>query len=193
MKMKKTVEKSKQTVWVLTMLTVMVVLSAYYLVTDPITPTQMATTKEITSPEKTTIDVNTEEVSKATDLTDEIGSNESDYFVSLKMDRNTMRTKQLDDYYMMMKSDLSEEAIANIQDKIDYLQSIEESELVLENLIIAEGYDDAVVLTKENGVDIMIQTNSMKKEDAVKIIKLVSDRLNIPAVNVHIKPVAFNK
>ncbi|KXG43286.1 SpoIIIAH-like family protein [Tepidibacillus decaturensis] len=191
--MKKTVEKSKQTVWVLTMLTVMVVLSAYYLVTDPITPTQMATTKEITSPEKTTIDVNTEEVSKATDLTDEIGSNESDYFVSLKMDRNTMRTKQLDDYYMMMKSDLSEEAIANIQDKIDYLQSIEESELVLENLIIAEGYDDAVVLTKENGVDIMIQTNSMKKEDAVKIIKLVSDRLNIPAVNVHIKPVAFNK
>jgi len=187
--MKKVVEKSKQTVWVLTMLTVMVVLSAYYLVTDPMTPASMVN-DDVSNEEL--VNVTTEEIVEAPQIIDELGtSSNNDLFVDMKLERNNLRSKQLDEYYAMLKSDISEEAILDIQDKIDQMQAIEESEFVLEKLIVAEkGFNDAIVLTKEKGVDVLIQTSELNDTEAVKIIKMVSERLNIPAVNVHLKPIS---
>lgn len=186
--MKKTVEKSKHTVWLLSMLTVMVVLSAYYLVSDPIVPADI---QNMESEENQEADIVIEEATteELPELTDEIGVSNNDLLVGLKMERNNSRSKQIDQYYSMMQSDLSEEAIAELQDKIERLQSVEESEFVLEKLLVADGYEDAVVLSNGQSVDVIIQTDSISKAEAVKIIKLVSERLNIPAVNVHIKPV----
>jgi len=185
--MKKTVEKSKQTVWLLSMLTVMVVLSVYYLVSDPLIPTNI--NEEVQNEDNTDIEVVTEETSDVQDLTDEIGINQNDLFIGLKMERNNERSKQIDQYYTMMNADLSEEAIAKIQAKIENLQTVEESEFILEKLLIADGYQDAVVLTNENSVDVVIQTKHLTNEEAVKIIKMVSERLGVPAVNVHIKTI----
>lgn len=189
-KLKKSVESSKQTVWLLTMLTVMVVLSAYYLVSEPLIPIDMVDQKfedEVVITELNKM--NTEEFTEIIDLTDEIGINNNDLFIGIKMERSKNRSKQLDQLYTMMQSNVSEEAIAEIQDRIEQLQSIEESEFVLEKLIISDGYGDAIVLTNENGVDVIIQTDSLSKAEAVRIIKSVSERLGVPALNVHIKPV----
>lgn len=190
--MKKTVEKSKHTVWLLSMLTVMVVLSAYYLVSDPIVPTDIQNMEsEMESGENQVADIVIEEATteELPELTDEIGVSNNDLLVGLKMERNNSRSKQIDQYYTMMQSDLSEEAIAELQDKIERLQSVEESEFVLEKLLVADGYEDAVVLSNGESVDVIIQTDSISKAEAVKIIKLVSERLHIPAINVHIKPI----
>ncbi|TCS84030.1 SpoIIIAH-like family protein [Tepidibacillus fermentans] len=185
--MKKKIERSKQTVWVLTMLTIMVVLSVYYLVSEPIDPTKFAN-KDVKQ-ETTSNDVVTNEAANVTQMTDEIGENTSDYFVGLKYEKRNMRSKQLDEYYSMLKSNASAEAMAQIQDKIERLQSLDEGELVLEKLLIADGYKDAVVITNDDGVDVILQAKSVKNEEAVRIIKLVSEHLNIPATKVHIKPV----
>lgn len=184
--MREVESKSKQTVWVLTMLTVMVVLSVYYLVSDPLVPTDMVN-QEVNNQEEVVAKVNIEEIIKAADLTDQIGLNNNDLFIGLKLERNKSRSKQLDNYYLMLSNDLSEEAITGIHDKIETLEATEESEFVLEKLIVAEGYEDAVVLTSEDKVDVIIQAKSISNFEAVKIIKMVSDRLKVPAVNVHIK------
>lgn len=181
----KEVEKSKQTVWILTMLTVMVVLSAYYLVSDPFITNNTANIEDSSN---VTADIITDEIFNI-ELVDEIGTNSSDLLIGLKMERSNSRSKQFEQLTGMMQNDLSEEAIAGIHDKIEQLQSVEEAEFVLEKLIVADGYKDAVVLTNENSVDIIIQTEALTNVEAVKIIKMVSERLNIPAVNVHIKTV----
>jgi len=185
--MKKKIEKSKQTVWVLTMLTVMVVLSVYYLVSEPMDPTKLATNN--VANETTLTDVNTKETTKTPEMTDEIGENTSDYFVGLKYEKKNLRSKQLDEYYTMLKSNASAEAMAQIQDKIEKLQSLDEGELVLEKLLLADGYKDAIVIANDEGVDVILQAKSIKDNEAVRIIKLVSEHLNVSATKVHIKPV----
>ncbi|WP_339062468.1 SpoIIIAH-like family protein [Tepidibacillus marianensis] len=185
--MKKKIEKSKQTVWVLTMLTVMVVLSVYYLVSEPMDPTKL-TTKNVN--ENTALnDTTTKETTNTPEMTDEIGENTSDYFVGLKYEKKNLRSKQIDEYYTMLKSNVSADAMAQIQDKIERLQSLDEGELVLEKLLLADGYKDAIVITNDDGVDVIVQAKSVKDDEAVRIIKLVSEHLNIPATRVHIKPV----
>jgi|GEM_PF-1985211 len=182
--------KSKQTVWVLTMLTVMVVLSVYYLVSDPLIPSNMVDNpveENLTSENPVAVDINLDEIFQTADLIDQIGLNSNELFVSLKLERNKSRSKQLDTYYLMLGNDLSEEAIAGIHGKIEQLEAVEESEFVLEKLLVAEGYADAVVLTNDDKVDVILQAKSLSNSEAVKVIKMVSDRLNVPAVNVHIK------
>ena len=183
--MKRRFQNSKQTVWVLTMLTVMVVLSAYYLVSEPIDPAKLANTdlKESVN------EVVTNEVANDPQMTDEIGENTDDYFVGLKYEKRNMRSKQIDEYYTMLKSNASAEAMAQIQDKIERLQSLDEGELVLEKLLIADGYKDAIVLSNDDGVDVVLQAKSIKDEEAVRIIKMVSENLDVPATKVHIKPI----
>ena len=188
--MKKVVERSKQTVWVLTMLTVMVVLSAYYLVSGPIIPVEMAGEEAMDMENQVTADITIENTN---DLTDMIGTNSNDYFIGLKLDRTNYRSKQIDDWYTMInQQDISAEAIARIQDKIEELQATEEAEFVLESLLIANGYQDAVVMTTDTGVDVIIQSSAeaLSKNEVVKIIKMVSEKLNVPAVNVHVKPIS---
>lgn len=90
----------------------------------------------------------------------------------------------------MMQTNLSESAISEIYGKIENLQITDESEYILEKLIIADGYNDVVVFTSNGSVDVIIQTEAINNADAVKIIKLVSERLDIPAVNIHIKTVS---
>lgn len=187
--MKQVQEKSKQTVWILTMLTVMVVLSVYYLVSDPYVSTDLVTQEDQID---LTADISTEDVTDS-DLMDQFSSSNSDFLIGLKMERYQNRSKLFDQYYAMMQSEISEEAILNIQEKIEDLQSIEEAELVLEQLIIADGFEDAVVLTNGNNVDVIVQTEAMTQNQAVKIIKMVSDRLDVPAVNVNIKKVPDEK
>ncbi len=187
--MKKVVERSKQTVWILTMLTVMVVLSAYYLVSGPIIPVEMAG-EEMDMDNQVTADITIEDGNTA-DLTDTIGANTNDYFIGLKLDRNSYRSKQIDDWYSMInQKDVTAEAVARIQDKIEELQATEEAEFVLESLLVANGYSDAVVMTTDTGVDVIVQAEALTKNEVVKIIKMVSEKLNIPAVNVHVKPVS---
>jgi len=183
----KEVQKTKQSLWILTMLTVMVVLSAYYLVSDPYVSTDL--TNNVQEIPDITADIITEDVTNNTELVDQIGINGSDLLIGLKMERSSNRSKQYDQLTAMMQSNVTEETIAEIQDQIEDLQSIEEAEFVLEKLIVADGYQDAVVLSNENNVDVIIQTNSLSNNEAVKIIKMVSDRLEIPAVNVHIRTV----
>ena len=187
--MKRVVESSKQTVWVLTMLTVMVVLSVYYLVSEPLVNENVMENKEDITADISTGEVEINDLATEMNLMDGIGVNTNDLLIGLKMERTNNRAKQIDQLYDMMSSNLSEEAIAAIQGKIERLQTIEESEFVLEKLILADGYNDAVVLTNGNSVDVIIQIETMTKAEAVKIIKMVSERLNIPAVNVHIKTV----
>ncbi len=187
-------EKSRQTVWLLTMLTVMIVLSAYYLLSEPLVSTDIWSEdiENINNQALSQEDVVIEDISmeEAESLDSIYESSETgDFILGIKMERDNNRSKQIDTYFTMMKTNLSEEAISEINNKIEQLQILEESEYVLEKLIMADGYNDVVVFSNDESVDVIIESKSLTNEAAVKIIKLVSERLDIPAVNVHIKTI----
>jgi stage III sporulation protein AH len=63
---------------------------------------------------------------------------------------------------------------------------VDKTESVLEELIRSEGFHDAVVITNDHHVDVIVQADNLANRQVVKLISLVKERLNIPATQVSV-------
>src|SRR4051794_35598630 len=93
---------NRQTMWLVTMLTLMVVLSAYYIVTGPDQPAPaIQSIDEMGNVKSDQVQVDIKSLEKPAAVKQE-SSETSDYFVSYHMQRNTMREKELEGYYQVL-------------------------------------------------------------------------------------------
>jgi stage III sporulation protein AH len=176
---------NKQTMWLVTMLTLMVVLSAYYIVTGPVEPAHQAVQKE-KGPAPADVSVKTTKSSSAAgkELAEE---NASDYFVGYQLQRSTLRSKLTEEYMKILTDpESSKQQLKEAEAKINQLMKVDKTESVLEELIRSEGYQDAVVITNAHHVDVIVQADKLADRQVVKLIGLVKERLNIPATQVSV-------
>ncbi|MCF6094450.1 SpoIIIAH-like family protein [Microaerobacter geothermalis] len=174
----------KQTIWLLSMLTLMIVLAAYLLFSTPVNRIQIVdNNQEQNSEEMVTITENIP-IPEGNQPQSSVLKNSNDYFVSYKLQREILRSQQIEQLKEVLTSDASAEAIAQAKASIDKIQALEDVELQLEELIKAEGYNDAVVISKDDRVTVIIQSDEPERTQIVKIIKLVSDQLKVSGSNV---------
>lgn len=115
------------------------------------------------------------------------------YFAQYKTERSQSRSEQLVQLNEIIAAesettDAKTEAL-NLKLK---LTEIIESELLLETLIEARGFQDAVVsigLTSNN-VNVMVKDSDFTQEDAVVIYSILSDEINADPTNVTIVPIS---
>lgn len=176
----------KQTVWLLTMLTLMVVLSAYYLFNgDPTEYEPMAGMEEENLADK-------EWESTVADLESDLSTvgleDGMNFFLSYKIEREAMREQQIEEYSKMMSSsEASTQAIAQAKAQMDQLYEVAEAEATLETLIKAEGYKEAVVIAGQEGVDVVVKSeNALERKQVLDIIHLVRDKLNVAGIQVQV-------
>jgi stage III sporulation protein AH len=170
----------KQTVWLLSMLTIMVVLSAYYLIQGPVQQVPVAgkaktdQAVKVASKQVTSDKVQTEATAAG-----------DDYFMGTKMKRDATNSQKMEEYMTVMTNDkASSTDIAKAKEEYDRLASLEDTEMNIENLIKALGYNEAVVTSKEDRVNVIVQANKLDADNAVKIISLISQHMNVPGKNV---------
>ncbi|MDQ0337732.1 stage III sporulation protein AH [Caldalkalibacillus uzonensis] len=178
----------KQTIWLLTMLTLMVVLSAYYLMGG--------------SPEyeyMTLDDLDKETVGEEVDLSDsdwvdtitdmesdftfEEAGDSLDFFIAYRIDRERQRADKFEEYQNMISApEATAQTAAEVQTKIEAMWDQEEAEYTLENLIKQEGYEDALVIhTKNGGINVVVRSDEeLDKKEVLNIIHLVRKHLDIP-------------
>ena len=176
----------KQTVWLLTMLSLVVVLSVYY----------------ITSPEQQTADLAGVEEQKAEDK--ETAATESkdgktvisgiasdEKFEALRMQLEEQRTKMKEDLQTIMAStDLPAEERSDAIEKMNELDEIAQKEGVLETLIKSMGYDDALVRADGEKVRITVKAKDHSASAANEIIQMVRTELgSLQPVAVQFEPV----
>lgn len=183
-------QMSRQTVWLVTMLTLMVVLSAYYIVTGPVQPANQEVVKT-TNPGN--IDVSIKAVDKPTSSTatqnKEIsnlkGSN--DYFVGYQLQRHALRSRLTEEWFKVLTNpDASKEQQTEARGKIDGLMKVDKRESVLEELIRKEGFADAVVVSNDSHIDVVVQSKDLTRAQAVKLIGLVKDQMDVAPLNVSV-------
>ncbi len=201
----------KQTVWLLTMLAVMVVLSGYYLVKGPnqqipalgedkkqeapiggVDVESKQTDKP--SPDATPVEGTTSAADgKTTDADgtsqdkspEVVADSASDYFQGYKMKRDAMMQQQKDEQMaIMMNPEASPQAIADAKAKHEELSNIEQSTLSLEELLKAKGYKDAVVNVQNGSVNVIVEKDKLDAKEVVDIIALVKQQLNVSGSNV---------
>ncbi|GAB7386826.1 stage III sporulation ratchet engulfment protein SpoIIIAH [Bacillaceae bacterium] len=192
-------ELKKQTVWLLTMLTVMVVLSAYYLLQGPTEQVPVAEQDNEAQPasEPGEIVIDTKELSsppqgeeqgepkgrEAAQQTQPT-ANDSDFFIEYQMRRDALVEQQIEQYQNIIASDAAADVVAEATKKLQEIQSLHDASLNLEQLIKAQGYKEAVVIAKEDRVDVIVQADNLSKKEAVNIISLVTKTVNVPGKNV---------
>jgi stage III sporulation protein AH len=171
----------KQTVWLLTMLTLMVVLSAYYLFNhQPTDMNDFADGNELADMEQdnflnTLGDVNSDMDMSVESMTDD------DYFLSYRMEREATRAEMIEHYSEIISSDATAQAIAEAVGKQNEIWERAEAEMTLEELLKTEGYEEAVVVADADRVNVVVKSDTLDRRQVLNIIHLV--RNHLPHVN----------
>ncbi len=186
----------KQTVWLLTMLSLVVVLSVYYITSPEQQPTDMAAVGEQKEEEKeeTPADEKNAEKDTVTDISEE-GSKDSatmnnedmeiisnaagdEVFETLRMQLMDERSRMKEELTKTIAStELSVEDRSKAKEQMDELNDIAQKEYLLETLIKAMDYEDVLVQAEGDQVSITVKADKQSRSEANKIIQTVRGEL----------------
>lgn len=167
-------QMNRQTVWLVTMLTLMVALSAYYIITGPVEPVGPLAQNDL---KENQVQVDTKPVNQSATKNE---SAASEYFVYQNLQRQTMREKLLDEYYTILADTKApKEKLAEAEKMINSLTKLDKQEDVMENLLRQEGYQDAVVFQEDGKVNVLVQSSALKNAQVVKIFDLAKQQLGM--------------
>ena len=129
----------------------------------------------------------------ASNSTSEVASEltSADFFATYREDRTLTRNLELEYLDAIITSaSSSADYVATATSKKLALVAQMDKELVLEGLIAASGFDDAIVTASGENLNVMVKTAGLTSSDAAKILSIIVDETSTPATNVKIIPVA---
>ncbi|MEK4200655.1 SpoIIIAH-like family protein [Cytobacillus sp. FSL K6-0265] len=160
----------KQTVWLLTMLSLVVVLSIYYL----------------TSPDgQMNLAGNDQEESENTEtggaVVSDVASDEE--FAQERLDQMNERSMEKERLTEVAAStELPAEERSEAKDQLDSLNELAAKEEMLENLIKSMNYEDVLVKADGANVKVVVKAEEQSKTEANKIIREVMNELGTQAM-----------
>jgi len=164
----------KQTVWLLTMVALVVVLSVYYLVGGN-------EVNNVANP-----DQNND--SEQTDGNNNGGVNEvtDEVFEAIRLQMQDERSRRVEELQnIMVDSSLSAEEKSAAKDEMDRIHEIADQERFLETLIKSTlNYEDALVRSNGKEVSITVKGGEATKASANEIVKLVKREVGTSFVQV---------
>ncbi|MFF2497605.1 SpoIIIAH-like family protein [Peribacillus sp. NPDC058075] len=185
----------KQTVWLLTMLSLVVVLSVYYLTAPEENAADMTSTEQMEKEQNKTesktenkADTKGETKSEKETSKNTEGSSvtiaSGDEFESLRMQIEDERAKLNEELTAKMgNTELSAEERDEAYAKIEQLSETKVKENIIENLIVAMDYNAALVRVDGTDVKVSVKADKQTKTEANNIIRLVrkevSDAQNV--------------
>jgi stage III sporulation protein AH len=214
----------RQTIWLVSMLSLMVVLSAYYLFTED--ASKLNTTKDASQVQEVKIDTTqttldsqattdkttggvtadktktqttaeTKTSSEATtkQLTDaeilakitQQGQTSEDYIISQQLQRNENLANQTDSLLKIINdSKQNTEAVSKAYDDLHVIQTRTEKINVIEEELTKD-YPNVLVTENANKYKVVLQEKTLERSQAVSIIDLVTNELNIGADSISIQ------
>lgn len=179
----------KQTVWLLTMLSLVVVLSVYYVTTPEQSNNAVTTSVDGNKNEKqeTEKSKTKDETGKETNQTESTKKEEKqtvqfkgdDSFTALRLkveDQRSEVREQLQEVMTSAKATAEQKHQAKTE--FDTLNELDTKERLLETLIKAKGnYGDALVRVDGKNINITVKAEKQSSKDANKILRLVESEM----------------
>lgn len=190
----------RQTVWLSTMMVLSLMLIGYYTMNNPAspastTPTNPSSTTDTTSPTSGTqaTDANTTSSSPKTTgaSVSTTASSGSDWYTNEQTIVYQEISQKIDSLNSVMaNNNSSTDQIATAAKALGQEQSLYTSLQQATQAIIADGYKSAVISPDKNqeNFKVYVETNDLKGQDAVKIMNIVSQQLDVPMLNISVKP-----
>lgn len=176
----------KQTVWLLTMLSLVVVLSVYYITTPENNNNNVAVEQdEQKDDNKENVETSTENKDDAsvTVEEDEDGNvissvSSDDMFAALRLEIDEHRSKLRSTLEAQTAStELTADQKLQAYDDLKQLDEIETKEKIIEMLIKGNNYEDALVRVEGDKIKITVKSKESSKQQANEILRLVRSEL----------------
>lgn len=114
-------------------------------------------------------------------------TNNSDYFKTSKLERDTMYSQMIETYEKVLNSDNSlETQKQSATDEIKKINDTKNSIMICENLIQTKGFENSVVFLNGESVSVIIEASELSKEQVAQIQNIISREMNAKAENIHI-------
>ncbi|MBE3550836.1 MAG: SpoIIIAH-like family protein [Brockia lithotrophica] len=179
-------DRHPQTFWFMLMLTLLAVMSVYYLFFSQTPEGEVAQKGGVASSDREDSDTPGKEGSSGEkgDVALRTGQGE-DAFALLRLEREQSRSRVLEQYYSILSEKTGDkDAVATASARISRLEDLESKEIVLEGAIKAAGYPDAVVILDEERAHVFVKASALSTEEAVKIIGIVAKEANLKGTDV---------
>lgn len=184
----------KQTVWLLTMLSLIIVLSVYYM-TSPSPSDHMA----VPTDQKDHKDKKSDDNGKTSKAKDQASNAQGKKvstnniagqatFAAAELKKQESRDEESKQLTQKIASDTATaQEKAQAQEKLNHLNQLSSKEEMLESLIMAKGYKDALVNVEDNGqVRVYVKADNLSNKQATQILDLVKSHLDNVGLNVAI-------
>lgn len=168
----------KQTVWLLTMLSLIIVLSAYYIMTPGTDNVAFVgdQDQEQSGEESKGEDAKETNAEEGDAVSSSVSSEEG--FASIRLEIQEQRDAAIEDYTAVIASEASADLRNEAHEQRQELMALSQKESVLENVIKSEGYSDAVVYTLDDDkVRVIVKADQLSNEEANNIMVLAEEQL----------------
>ncbi|WP_164218071.1 SpoIIIAH-like family protein [Virgibacillus sp. YIM 98842] len=180
----------KQTIWLLTMLSLMIVLSVYYMTSPENDDLAYINNgqEEVDGAADTEEDIQAADGEAEVDDFENVGQDE--LFTTIRMelqDERSMKKDRLTDIVASSET-TSEEKDEALRD-IDELDNLSSKESILEETIIASNtYEDVLVRTDDEKVHVHVKVDEISDAEVVNIMQMVRDEMGEMTVDVIFQP-----
>ncbi|RCW65406.1 SpoIIIAH-like family protein [Saliterribacillus persicus] len=182
----------KQTVWLLTMLSLMVVLSVYYMYAPKEGDFTYLEDDNMTQPLTNTNETTAEGITE-TDAENELisATNTDQYFTAVRLEvtnQRSMEKERLEE--IVASSDTTSEEKSSAYEAMKEIEAVEAKEVILEEAIRAsQGFDEVLVRNVEDEtIVVTVKADSLSKTDANKIIQETKSEFGPINVEVTYQP-----
>ncbi|KAB2338472.1 SpoIIIAH-like family protein [Cytobacillus depressus] len=174
----------KQTVWLLTMLSLVVVLTVYYITSPEQKGQNLADVSDKSEQPKGSATENSDDSAVITNASGD------EMFEALRIQLKDERSKKIEELDTKIGStDLPAEEISAAMDELDEINAIEQKEYMLETLIRAMNYEDVLVRANGKNVLVTVKADELSRSAANDIIREVNNEIGgLQAVTVEFKP-----
>ncbi|KGP72924.1 stage III sporulation protein AH [Pontibacillus yanchengensis Y32] len=197
----------KQTVWLLTMLSLMIVLSVYYMTSPSEDQVALLYDEEEKNEEQASTEENTTEETNPEGTMSEDGVVETkgeekgnvtssvtsdEIFTAMRMQIEDSRSKTKEELKDIMASgQMSASEVESVVSEIRQLEELSTKEKLLEQSIQAKAeYPDVLVRAEENKVFVTVKANELSSSETVQIMDMVQEEFGKRTVDVEFQPYA---
>ena len=112
---------------------------------------------------------------------------DKDFFVEYRLQRDRVRSKEIERLNQFMDNpNTSEKAIEEAEEKLLEIITIMEKEMIIENLVRANGFEDALFFYREDSANIIIKNKELTEAEVSQIAEIIYDNTGTPMSNIKV-------
>ena len=116
-----------------------------------------------------------------------VSKNNSDYFSTSKLERDTMYSQMLETYTNVLNSTNSlETQKQSAQEEITKINNIKNSIMICENLIKTKGFENSVIFVNDKNIDVIVKDKELTAQKVAQIQNILSREMKAKVENIHI-------